>query len=114
MPHLQIHEMRIREKCFMHKHLVSAGGHTIREAEEKSTSTFRRSRLGESRCLISKFKKCEITKVPYAQAFVNRHGHIKEGASAEKLCFRVSKLVTWTLKMSHRRICELRMCETGK
>jgi hypothetical protein len=62
MPHLQIHEMKIREKRFMHKHVVSVGGHTIREAEEKSTSTFRGSRLGESRCLISRLTKYEFMK----------------------------------------------------
>jgi hypothetical protein len=66
MPHLQIHEMQICEKCFMHKHVVLVGGHTIREAEEKSTLAFQGLRLGESICLISRLTKCKIAKGIYA------------------------------------------------
>jgi hypothetical protein len=35
MPHLQTHEMRIREKHFMHKRVVSTGGHTIEEMKRR-------------------------------------------------------------------------------
>jgi hypothetical protein len=35
MPHLQTHEMQIHEKRFMHKRVVSAGGHTIEEMKRR-------------------------------------------------------------------------------
>jgi hypothetical protein len=43
-------------------------------------------------------------KALYGQALGHGHGHIEEGASAEKLCFRVSEITTWTGKtLGHRK-----------
>ena len=46
MPHLQIHEMQIREKHFMHKHLVMD---LVILRKELSVSEFHESQLGEAR-----------------------------------------------------------------
>jgi hypothetical protein len=35
MPHLQTHEMKIHEKRFIHKCVVSVGGHTIEELKRR-------------------------------------------------------------------------------
>jgi hypothetical protein len=43
-------------------------------------------------------------KALYEQALGHGHGHIEEGASAEKLRFRVSEIATWTGEtLGHRK-----------
>jgi len=122
MPHLQIHEMRNCERTLcisVWSHLVFTPSKRWREkyVQTSSFSAFRWSRLGKSRNFTMELTKrwnVKLWKAHYEQALGHIPGHIKEGAIAEKLCFRVSELATWRVKMPHCRISELRKCETGK
>jgi hypothetical protein len=44
-------------------------------------------------------------KALYEKALGHGHGHIEEGASAEKLCFGFPEIMTWTGKtLGHKKV----------